>query len=155
MLVDHATRRGLERGGQRSRRFGNVAVDEPREPLRLVPRNHRLQQEEELILPFGEMADRRQQTRHIALLLPPYDGRRVFAGRCQVPAVARTLDLDEALRTEHIGHMVFASAGHSDGPMRVRRRGKACHSLAYAAGVRNRFPVVAIPKNPYNPPNFA
>ena len=79
VLVNHAARGGLERGRHRARRLRNVAVDEPREPLRTVTRDRRMEQKEELILPLGEVANRRQQARDVAFLLPSHDGRRMLA----------------------------------------------------------------------------
>jgi hypothetical protein len=98
VLVYDAPRRGLERCRQRRRCIRHVIVDETGESIRPVPRNDGLKKEEQLVLAFGEMANRRRQPRDVFSLLSPYDGRGVFSRRRKIRARARASNFDEPFR---------------------------------------------------------
>jgi hypothetical protein len=57
--------------------------------------DRRLKQEKQLILPLGQVPDRRREPRHVAVLLTLDHGGRMLASGCQVRAVVRALDLDQ------------------------------------------------------------
>ena len=76
VVVYHPARCGFERRRDGSRRLRHIIVDQPREAFRRVPRNQRLKEEEELMLPFGQSLNGREQDRDIVFLLPFDDGRR-------------------------------------------------------------------------------
>jgi hypothetical protein len=59
MLVNHAASRRLERRGNRARGLCDIVIDKAGEPVGRMPRDCRVEQEEELVLPFGEVANAR------------------------------------------------------------------------------------------------
>jgi len=64
-----------------------------------VPRNNRVKQEEQLVLPLGEVTDARQQDRRVLLLLAPHHRRWMLARNREVRTVVRTRNLDQTLRS--------------------------------------------------------
>lgn len=98
VLVDDAASRRFERCGDGRCRIRDIVVHERRQALRLMPGDQRVEQEEELMLAFREVADRRKQKRQVVLLLPLHRGGRVFAGRRQIRAVGWAIDLGQSFR---------------------------------------------------------
>ena len=73
-----------------------------------------VEEEEELILPLGQMADRRQQLRDIAFLLPSHHGRWVLARRRRDSrSPSGHLISTSRLVPQQTGQMLCASAGHA------------------------------------------
>ena len=72
-------------------------VHEAREPLRPVPRDDAVKQEEQLVLTFGQRLDGWQHHRNVPLLLPPDHGGRMLARTGQPGAVGRTGNFGEPL----------------------------------------------------------
>jgi hypothetical protein len=60
--------------------------------------NRRMKQEEQLMLTFSEMSNRRQQEGNVTLLLTFHLCRRMLAGSRQMRTVIGTRDLDKSLR---------------------------------------------------------
>ncbi len=98
MLVDHTARRRFKRRRQCPRGVRDVVIVQSCEPFRYVARDCGLDQEEELMLPLGQLLDRRHQHRHIAFLLTLHHRRRVFSRRREMRAVSRAVDLHQTLR---------------------------------------------------------
>lgn len=96
MLVDHAPRRSLERGRQRTCGLGDVIVDERLQFGGLVVRDERADKKKQLRLAVVEVPHELHEQTDVSLLLTDSDGRRVFPGAGQPRAVGRTLDLDQA-----------------------------------------------------------
>ena len=88
---------GLKSVRERAGCERNIAVDETREPFRLVGEDHRLHQKKELELLFGEPADGCHQSRHIVINLLLHDGGGMPLGGLEMPAVLGALDLNQAL----------------------------------------------------------
>jgi hypothetical protein len=122
MVVDDAAGRGLQRRRQRARRIRQVVVYEAREPFRDVTRDERLEQEKQLVLTFGEVADGWQQRGDVALLLPPHHGGGMLTRRREVAAFRGTLNLHQSLG---------AATNRAD---RSTQRGALSSSFSVAAG---------------------
>ena len=99
VLVEDPSARSLQSRRDRRRGLRNVLVEETTQGLRLVSRNNRVDQEEELVLPLSQVADRWEQHSDISLLLLLHDGRGVLSGRRQMNTRFRALNLDQALGT--------------------------------------------------------
>jgi hypothetical protein len=97
VLVKNPFASGFERGRDGARRLSDILVEQTAETFRFVPRNHRVNEEEELMLSLAEMVDRGEQRRDIALLLFLDDSSWMLARRCQMNARLRAVDLDQAL----------------------------------------------------------
>jgi hypothetical protein len=57
-----------------------------------------MNEEEQLMLPLGQVVDRRQQRSDVAFLLFLDDSRRMLARRRQMNARFRAIDLDQTFR---------------------------------------------------------
>lgn len=97
MLVDHAARCRFECSRQCRRRLSQIVINQPLELRRLVPDEKRVDQDEDLRLALAEVAHELHEEADVALLLTHERGRRMLAGAREPGAVARALNLDEAL----------------------------------------------------------
>jgi len=111
MLVDDAARGGLESRRQRGGRFSHIVVNQRLQLRRLVPREKRGDQEEQLRLPMVEVAHELREHAHVALLLPDGHRRRMLAGAGQVRAVAWTLNLRQPLGAATNGANLLVERG--------------------------------------------
>jgi hypothetical protein len=108
VLVDDAAPRRFVRCRQGRRRVGNVAIQQWLQRVRRLCADHAEQHEEELLLPLGQIANRREQACQILLALTLLDRRRVGSRRLQVAARRRAADLDQSLRAAADGADVMA-----------------------------------------------
>ena len=94
-------------------RVRDVVVDQPREALGVCRAMHAVEQEEQLILALGEVADRRQQHGDVLFLLAPHDRRRMLArgGRCTQSA-GQLISISRLVPQQTV-QMVCPSAGHA------------------------------------------
>jgi len=77
--------------------LSQIVVNQPLELGRLVPDEKRVDQEENLRLALAEVAHELHEEADVSLLLTHERGRRMLAGAREPRAVARALNLDEAL----------------------------------------------------------
>jgi hypothetical protein len=96
VLVDHALGGGFERRRDSPGGLGDIGVGQAGESVRAMARDDRLEEEEQLVLPLGQCLNRGQQQGQVGLLPAPDHRRRVCAGRRQVNAGFRAVDLDQA-----------------------------------------------------------
>jgi hypothetical protein len=101
MLIYDAARRGLEGGGNRARRFGDVSVHQTGSTGhargRVKFEDRRLYQKEQLQLWFGHPSQGRHEHREVGLLLPFDRGRRVTMRMFKIDACRGTGQLHDAL----------------------------------------------------------
>ena len=73
----------------------------------MVTQEERIDQKEQLRLSLVQVAHEPDEQFHVALLLPEYGCRRMLARCGQIDAVARTLNLDQALGAAAHGTDLF------------------------------------------------
>ncbi len=98
MIVNQTTRRGFERRCQRTKGLGDIVVDWRMELGRLITREERRDEKQELRLTFVEVAKDPAQDPDVTLPLPDQRRGRMFPGRRQPRAIGRAPDLDEPFR---------------------------------------------------------
>ena len=79
MLVNHTTAGGFEGRGKGCCSVGDVRVHQAAEAIGGVSCDERMQQEEELVLTFGQLANRRPKQRDVLFLLAQDHGRGMLA----------------------------------------------------------------------------
>jgi hypothetical protein len=90
-----------------------------------------VEQEEQLMLPLGEMADRWQQDRDITRVLPAHDRGRMLARRGQMDTVSRAVDFDQTLGTATNGADA-AAEGRAVAPRLPLLAERTLHELSFA-----------------------
>jgi hypothetical protein len=111
VLVDDATRAGLVRGRQSTRGIGHIGVEKRAERIVCLCAGDAEQEEEKLLLAFGQISKGRDDHGDIEFALSLFDGGGMSPGCVKVTAGGGTPDLDEPLRTTANGANLLAHAG--------------------------------------------
>ena len=113
MVVDDATRSGLERCRKRRHPLGDIIVYQRLKLGWLVADEERGHQEEEPRLPLAEVAHELDEHRDVALLLADERRRRVLASAGEPGTVGRAFDFDQSLRAAADRADLLAEGGTS------------------------------------------
>src|SRR6185295_16332967 len=97
MLVDDTARCCFERRGERRQSLRDIVVDERQQFWRFVADEKCDYQEKDLRLPLAEIAHELHEPPDVALLLPHDDRRGMFTCAGEPGAIARALNLYQAL----------------------------------------------------------
>jgi hypothetical protein len=154
MLVDDAACRGFRGRCQGCRGLRHILVDESCEAFWPMSRDRTVHQEKQLLLALGQLLNRWEQRRKIALLLPSHNSSRMFARRREISTVARASNLHEPLRAAaHRTDVLFQSWTRASRLALIAQRAKhssASHTkgaLGNATGSRALWEMRRFPYN--------
>jgi len=138
LFVDHAAAGGLETGRECRRGVCKVGIDHAFEIAWLESKHPGLDQEEQLELRLGHMAQRREQDRQIAFVLLLGCGRRIPLSGFEIDTICRASNFRHPLRRAANRANVVAQSGTGATSLSNATEG-ANHRAIVRSGGAGRF----------------